>query len=179
MIVTKRQAYPWLSACHLRDTVLPTMLASATHHDDITAVHRDGSAWATSPWSQPKHPGTAERKHSNDRVQMHLTDPIAMPCDRVAPIAVEVGSDSIELLGVTKRKCSSDLPDDRREAGVVGIEECTQARNRHDPVIHRPLERLPRQGLVQRRKEIVRAMNDVSTDINPASLVELNPLQRA
>ena len=92
-----------LGVCDLRHGVLPRALTRAAHDEQVSGsgIEPNGSPAALRPQQEP--PLATERDDGDEGFGKVTRHPVAVPCDAVAPVAIEVRPDRRELDAVAHR----------------------------------------------------------------------------
>src|ERR1700682_4916595 len=94
--VSESDADPRSRRRHLGNCVLPGPLARATHDDEVAGAEGQRELCRAASWAHEETARVPERDRGDHGIEDRLRDAVTVPRDRVAAVAVEIGTDGIE-----------------------------------------------------------------------------------
>jgi len=164
--------------------MLPFVLARTAHDEEIAVADIEGAAAASRRGaarfrSNPEGAGGTHADDGDRRVHHGLGEPVAVPGNRVVALAVPVVSDRVEHAAVMLAQRASGVIQDWERfsipTGSLAPPRC-EPRFREPAFVHRHDPLPPGHGGGQLVEHRVGAAQPSPGDIDPAPLVEGNPV---
>lgn len=168
----------------LRYRVVPGALAAAAHHDQVAVPELVPHCMAAAARSQQQRARRADRDDRHHRVDVApAPDPVAVPGHTVATVAVEAqagGAKQLAELGAVMH-VERRLRDVEHRIGqrrVLAV-KAQQPRDVDHPLVHQPLLRLPRHGVVKALEQRVGVSDPARPQVDPGAEAQWLSLHRA
>ncbi len=167
------QAHSGWSVAHLRNRVLPVVLAGTAHDEEVAGVQDDAPAWAAMHGTESETTRSAEADDRNDGIDRPGSDAIGVSCHTVRAVAVVVDNAGSKSGAVATLECINDIPERWTIGDDVGIEVGMEAGFVDDAPVHRAATGPPAERGRQIGQQHVGAMEPSMRVVDPAVLVEV------